>query len=494
MSQLLPETGAQQLNADVNIFTNLLVKDSGKYPHHRSYMTLLYVANAGPAVLGDGLTLNVVDLRGNCRTIHRPTSITAGELLNELEGYKRIFVGGREQLPETPLASIVNATTARVLVDGRPTRANVAAGNLIDMFAIETFLADRVAFNWNRPHYKGLVTTAGQRANYVYFHFQVIKKAIYGRVHLFIRAELGQDGRYHITDESSSGKVAVKQIYKSLVQRHMNSGREMFEDPLEEVAIMLSLGQVEPVHQNVMNVIEVGQDANSIYLVLPFADGGELFDTVNGGGAQEEGITRFYIRRMADGLMHLHQSGISMNDTSLENTMLHRFHEERIEPILMDFGMADFLLSDDFGARVKNKANLAGKISYLAPEVFRREKYDGVYADIWSLGVIAFMLMTGSPPFDQPNGLCARFSFVQKKNVSSLLVEWQKQKLIPRLSDYFHHLIDHILIPDKPWLRLPLPVILEHPFITGEILDASLWGKYQQMVPDKVFERVMSME
>ena len=65
--------------------------------------------------------------------------------------------------------------------------------------------------------------------------------------YLFIRAELGQDGRYHITDESSSGKVAVKQIYKEDVQRHINSGREMFEDPLEEVAIMLSLGQVQPV-------------------------------------------------------------------------------------------------------------------------------------------------------------------------------------------------------------------------------------------------------
>ena len=42
--------------------------------------------------------------------------------------------------------------------------------------------------------------------------------------------------------------------------------------------------------------------------------------------------------------------------------------------------------------------------------------------------------------------------------------------------------MDHVLIPDKPWLRLPLPVILEHPFITGEILNASLWGKYQQMI------------
>ena len=60
-------------------------------------------------------------------------------------------------------------------------------------------------------------------------------------------------------------------------------------------------------------------------------------------GLKRKELTRFYIRRMADGLMHLHQSGISMNDTSLENTMLHRFHEERIEPILMDFGMADFL-------------------------------------------------------------------------------------------------------------------------------------------------------
>ena len=42
-----------------------------------------------------------------------------------------------------------------------------------------------------------------------------------------------------------------------------------------------------------MNVIEVGQDANSIYLVLPFADGGELFDTISAGGAQEEGAHTF---------------------------------------------------------------------------------------------------------------------------------------------------------------------------------------------------------
>ena len=271
----------------------------------------------------------------------------------------------------------------------------------------------------------------------------------------------------------------------------MNSGREMFEDPLEEVAVMLSLEKVQPAHRNVMNVIEVGQDANSIYLVLPFADGGELFDTVSAGGAQDEGVTRFYIRRMADALYNLHQCGISMNDTSLENTMLHRFDADRVEPILMDFGMADFLLSDDYGARVKNKANKAGKVSYLAPEVFQREKYDGVYADVWSLGVIAFMLMTGSPPFDQPNALCARFRFAQKQSVSCLLLEWQRQKLIPQLSDYFHHLIDQILIPDKPWLRLPLPVILEHPFITGEILDDALWCQYKQMIG--LFQRLCAL-
>ena len=86
---------SQQLNADVNIFTNLPVK-TRKYP----LVASIYCENIQRLPPGrqevDGLTLNVVDLRGNCRTIHRPTSITVGELLNELEGYKRIF-GGKEQ-------------------------------------------------------------------------------------------------------------------------------------------------------------------------------------------------------------------------------------------------------------------------------------------------------------------------------------------------------------------------------------------------------------
>ena len=63
MSQLLPQTGSQQLNADVNIFTNLLVKDSGKYP----LVASIYCENIQRLRPGrqevDGLTLNIVDLR-----------------------------------------------------------------------------------------------------------------------------------------------------------------------------------------------------------------------------------------------------------------------------------------------------------------------------------------------------------------------------------------------------------------------------------------------
>jgi serine/threonine protein kinase len=286
-------------------------------------------------------------------------------------------------------------------------------------------------------------------------------------------------------------KVAVKQIFKRQLRQMINAGREMSEDPLKEVAIMLSLRSGEIQHRNVMNLLEVGEDANSIYIVLPFANGGELFDTIDQGGAQDEGVTAFYIRKMASGLSHIHQSGVSMNDTSLENTLLHTFDgEEDAEPILMDFGMSNFLRTDDRGGRMKNIVNNAGKQTYLSPEVFARGNYDGVYADLWSLGIIAIMLATGCPPVDQPNMACGRFRYIRDGRVSELLNIWHEQHNIPRLTPYFHDFVKRLLIADRPWQRLPLAIVLEHPFVTGQVnLAENTWEMYKFTI--NVFQKLL---
>ena len=156
--------------------------------------------------------------------------------------------------------------------------------------------------NHTLRQYKGLLTNDGRNNNFMYIHFKVLKKAIYGKVHLFVRVDRGQDGRYHVLNGRGS-KVAVKQIFKRQLRQMINAGREMSEDPLKEVAIMLSLRSGEIQHRNVMNVLEVGEDANSIYIVLPFANGGELFDTIDQGGAQDEGVTAF---ENGIGLSHIH--------------------------------------------------------------------------------------------------------------------------------------------------------------------------------------------
>ncbi len=486
MSNIDHDNNTQQnIVNNFNNFQSQLIKDTGKYPLVAEvYCNSINSLVTGQALVQNGVALNIVDLRGNMKTIYRPSSTTVGNLRQELDGNPHIFIGGVEHPDYTALNSVVNDKTLRVLVDGRPSRNDVESGAApIGQCEIMDIQRSSVSFSFNNlPNYKGLLTQNGREEEFIYIHYKVLQKAIFGQVHLFIRVHLGQDGKYHVLNDGANSKVAVKQIRKDNIQRQINAGRELSEDPLKEVAIMLSLKQGDVQHRNVMNVIEVGQDARCIYIVMPFADGGEMFDTVNRGGAQNEGTTRFYIRKMVSGLIHLHESGVSLNDTSLENTMMHSFGEQ-IEPILMDFGMASFLLANDYGARLLNKANQQGKIAYIAPEVYKRVQYDGVYADIWSLGVITIMLATGCPPVEKPSRTeCVRFRLIQEGNLSNMLDIWHRDYGVPSLTPYFHDFVFRILIADKAWQRLPLSLMLEHPFVTGQILNNDVWGRYKTMM------------
>lgn len=218
--------------------------------------------------------------------------------------------------------------------------------------------------------------------------------------HIFMRDNPGQlEGFYDVErsnlGEGSFGSVsranckrtkcarAVKAIDLGTVRNPMR-----FE---EEIKIQKQLD-----HPNVVRLYETFRDARKLYLVMELCTGGELFDRI-----VDEAPTGFtevkaaiYIRQMLSALNYLHTSKIAHRDVKPENFLLADRSEDASLKVI-DFGLASVF---ERGVPMKTKA---GTAYYVAPEVLKGS-YDEK-CDIWSAGVIAFILLCGFPPFSGEN-------------------------------------------------------------------------------------------
>jgi serine/threonine protein kinase len=108
-----------------------------------------------------------------------------------------------------------------------------------------------------------------------------------------------------------------------------------------------------------------------------------------------------------------------------------------------------------------------GKQYYLAPEIHqvRPYEYDGYLADIWSIGIMLFIMITGSPPVNIARSDCERYQMVCDGKILDLLSQWSSD--IPALTLSAQDLITRLLIPEPATMRLRLDEILEHPWVTN---------------------------
>lgn len=148
-------------------------------------------------------------------------------------------------------------------------------------------------------------------------------------------------------------------------------------------------------HPNVVACYEVYEDERFIYLVLELLTGGPMLRRV----ANEQIYARYcendiatIVRDLVKGLAHLHELGIAHRDVKPENVL---FASDTMDPLvkLTDFGIAQsYCLTN-------SARDMVGTPLYVAPEVLLRRPY-GCQADMWSLGVLVHILLTGYPPFD----------------------------------------------------------------------------------------------
>ncbi|XP_077669860.1 serine/threonine-protein kinase MARK1 isoform X3 [Eretmochelys imbricata] len=177
-------------------------------------------------------------------------------------------------------------------------------------------------------------------------------------------------------------EVAVKIIDKT--QLNPTSLQKLFR----EVRIMKILN-----HPSIVKLFEVIETEKTLYLVMEYASGGEVFDYLVAHGRMKEKEARAKFRQIVSAVQYCHQKCIVHRDLKAENLLLDAD---------MNIKIADFGFSNEF--TIGNKLDtFCGSPPYAAPELFQGKKYDGPEVDVWSLGVILYTLVSGSLPFDGQN-------------------------------------------------------------------------------------------
>ncbi|KAE8689526.1 CBL-interacting serine/threonine-protein kinase 1 [Hibiscus syriacus] len=149
-------------------------------------------------------------------------------------------------------------------------------------------------------------------------------------------------------------------------------------------------------HPNVVRLHEVLASKTKIYMVLEYATGGELFDKIVSEGKLEEAEGRKFFQQLIDGVGYCHDQGVFHRDLKLENVLIDANGNIKIS----DFGLSALArhIREDGLLRTT-----CGSPNYIAPEILANRGYNGATSDIWSCGVILYVILTGYLPFDDRN-------------------------------------------------------------------------------------------
>ncbi|KAF2396154.1 kinase-like protein [Trichodelitschia bisporula] len=197
----------------------------------------------------------------------------------------------------------------------------------------------------------------------------------------------GGFGTVLLVKQRATGRLyAQKQFKKASLVVH----KRLVEQTKTERAILESVNR----HPFVVKLFYAFQDHEKLYLILEYAEGGELFHHLALERLFPEDTAAFYLAELVLALDHLHRTvGVVYRDLKPENCLLD--HEGHL--LLTDFGLSKVAVDGD------DRCNsFLGTIDYMAPEVIERKEY-GMAVDWWSLGALGFDLLTGNPPFAAPN-------------------------------------------------------------------------------------------
>ncbi|ETK77503.1 serine/threonine protein kinase, partial [Phytophthora nicotianae] len=243
--------------------------------------------------------------------------------------------------------------------------------------------------------------------------------------------------------------VAIKQVSlelaAGLLEAHPNA-----DNPWQECRVITKLLAL-PQHPNIVHFRQEFLHNESWFVVMEHCPQGDLWDRVkrspNSRVPEREALRLF--REVTMGLQFLHSNGIAHRDVSLEN-------------VLMRNGVckiSDFGLATDAQRTCKN--DVVGKASYMAPEVVAGEDYSAVLADMWSLGIVLFVMLTGSPLVHIASENENAFAAFLQLGVRRVVRAWKMSSFI---SEEVCDLMSALLQRD-PTQRFTAAEVLAHPLL-----------------------------
>ncbi|KAF7121041.1 hypothetical protein RHSIM_Rhsim13G0189300 [Rhododendron simsii] len=190
---------------------------------------------------------------------------------------------------------------------------------------------------------------------------------------------------YHARNIKSGQSVAVKVIDKEKVMRV-----GLIDQIKREISVMRLVR-----HPNVVQLYEVMASKTKIYFAMEYVRGGELFNKVAKGKLKED-VARKYFQQLIAAVDFCHSRGVYHRDLKPENLLL----DENGNLKVSDFGLSALFESKRQDGLLHTTC---GTPAYVAPEVINKRGYDGEKADIWSCGVVLFVLLAGYLPFHDSN-------------------------------------------------------------------------------------------
>lgn len=169
-----------------------------------------------------------------------------------------------------------------------------------------------------------------------------------------------------------------------IIDKEKIKKEDLIQNLKAEISILMMIS-----HPNIVKLIEVLASKTKIYLVLEFISGGELFDIIKKNGNIEEKVMRGYFRQILKAIDYCKGKNIAHRDIKPENILVTVDGTMKVS----DFGLSS--LYKDPQNLTKLLHTTCGTINYLAPEVIQNVGYDGHKADVWSLGVLLFVCISG---------------------------------------------------------------------------------------------------
>ncbi|XP_050223865.1 calcium-dependent protein kinase 8-like [Mercurialis annua] len=276
-------------------------------------------------------------------------------------------------------------------------------------------------------------------------HKLVVLKEPTGRdisTHYDLGRELGR-GEFGITylciDLNTNEQFACKSISKKKLRTAVD-----IEDVRREVEIMKHL----PHHPNIVTLKDTFEDDDAVHIVMELCEGGELFDRIVARGHYTERAAAAVMKTIVEVVQMCHKHGVMHRDLKPENFLFG--NKKEVAPLkTIDFGLSVFFKP---GERFNE---IVGSPYYMAPEVLKRNY--GPEIDVWSAGVILYILLCGVPPFwaETEQGVA--------QAIIRSVIDFKRDPW-PKVSENAKDLVKKMLNPD-PKLRLTAQQVIEHPWL-----------------------------